>query len=84
VPHADLADGRLDVFIVHPLSRTALVRVFPKVFAGTHVDHPAVEFVRASRVRIEADDIVAYADGERIGRLPIEVEVVPGALSVFA
>uniref|UniRef100_UPI00135A1075 diacylglycerol kinase n=1 Tax=Agromyces humi TaxID=1766800 RepID=UPI00135A1075 len=84
VPHADLADGLLDVFIVHPLSRSALVRVFPKVFAGTHVDHPAVEFVRASRVRIEADDIVAYADGERIGRLPIEVDVVPGALSVFA
>ncbi len=33
---------------------------------------------------IEADDIIAYADGERIGPLPIDVEVVPGALSVFA
>ena len=33
---------------------------------------------------IEADDIVAYADGERIGALPIDIEVVPGALSVFA
>lgn len=84
VPHADLDDGLLDVFIVHPLSRTGLLRVFPKVFAGKHVDHPAVEFVPARRVVIEADDIVAYADGERIGGLPIEVEVVPGALSVFA
>src|SRR6478735_3565920 len=55
VPHADLADGLLDVFIVHPLSRSALVRVFPKVFAGTHVDHPAVEFVRGSRITIAAD-----------------------------
>ncbi|MDF2575608.1 MAG: hypothetical protein K0S05_2520, partial [Agromyces sp.] len=34
-------------------------------------------------VVIEAEDIVAYADGERIGALPIEVEVVPGAVSVF-
>ena len=79
-----IQDGLLDVFIVHPLSRLGLISVFPRVFAGEHVDHPAVEFVRARRVRLEADGIVAYADGERIGALPIEVEVVPGALSVFA
>ena len=65
-----------------PLSRAGLIAVFPKVFAGEHVDHPAVEFVRARRVSIEADDIVAYADGERLGALPIEVDVVPAALSV--
>ncbi|WP_448005066.1 diacylglycerol/lipid kinase family protein [Agromyces bauzanensis] len=84
VPRADLADGMLDVFIVHPLSRAGLIAVFPKVFKGEHTDHPAVEFVRARKVVIEADDIVAYADGERIGALPIEVEVAPGAVSVFA
>ncbi|MDQ0892696.1 diacylglycerol/lipid kinase family protein [Agromyces ramosus] len=84
VPHADLADGRLDVFIVHPLSRAGLLAVFPKVFAGEHTGHPAVEFLQAERVRIEADDIVAYADGERIGQLPIDVEIAPGAVSVFA
>lgn len=84
VPHADLSDGMLDVFIVHPLSRFNLVRVFPRVFAGTHIDHPAVEFVRASRVTLNARRVVAYADGERIGPLPIDVEVVPGALNVLA
>ncbi len=84
VPHADLADGVLDVFIVHPLSRLGLLGVFPRVFAGEHVDHPAVEFVRARRVRLEADGIVAYADGERVGPLPIDVEITPGAVSVFA
>lgn len=83
VPDAELTDGLLDVFIVHPLSRAALLRVLPKVYAGEHVHHPAVEFVRARRVRIEADDVVAYADGERIGALPVDVEVAPGALRVF-
>lgn len=83
VPHADLGDGLLDVFIVHPLSRARLVAVFPKVFAGRHADHPAVEFLTGREVRIEADDIVAYADGERIGQLPVDIEIVPGALSVF-
>lgn len=82
VPHAELTDGWLDVFIVHPLSRVGLIAVFPKVFAGQHVDHPAVEFVRARHISIEAEDIVAYADGERLGALPIEVDVVAAALSV--
>lgn len=84
VPHADLADGRLDVFIVHPISRLRLLAVFPKVFAGTHVDHPAVEFLTAATVRLEAEDAVAYADGERLGALPVDVEIVPGALLVYA
>ncbi|QAY73759.1 diacylglycerol kinase [Agromyces protaetiae] len=84
VPHADLSDGLLDVFIVHPLSRLGLVAVFPKVYSGTHVDHPAVEFVQAKHVRIEADDISAYADGERLGPLPVDIELVPKAVSVFA
>jgi diacylglycerol kinase (ATP) len=83
VPDAELTDGLLDVFIVHPLSRAALLRVLPKVYAGAHVNHPAVEFVRARRVRIEADEVIAYADGERIGPLPVEVDVAPGALRVF-
>jgi diacylglycerol kinase (ATP) len=84
VPDADVTDGLLDVFIVHPISRFALLRVLPKVYAGEHVDHPAVEVVRAKHIRLEADDVVAYADGERIGALPVEVEVAPGALRVFS
>ena len=83
VPHADLSDGRLDVLIVHPLSRARLIAVFPKVFRGEHTDHPAVEFVSAQRVTLDASDVVAYADGERVGALPIEVEVAPGVLRVF-
>ena len=83
-PGALLDDGLLDVFIVHRISRIEFLRVFPRVFRGTHTTHPAVEFVRARSVEIDADDsIVAYADGERVGPLPIRVHVVPGALKVL-
>jgi len=84
VPDADLADGRLDLFIVSRMSRLRFLRVFPKVFRGRHTDLPEVTILPVASVRIEADDIVAYADGERIGPLPIEVNVVPGALRVLA
>lgn len=83
-PDAQLDDGRLDVFIVEPLSRFAFLRLFPSVFAGAHVGHPKVRIERAERVRIEADGIIAYGDGERFGPLPMDVEVVAGALRVLA
>ena len=81
-PDADVADGLLDVMIVHELSIPAFLRVFPKVFSGTHVKHPAVETHRATRVRLEADGIRSQADGESFADLPIDAEVVPGALRV--
>jgi diacylglycerol kinase (ATP) len=82
-PDAELDDGLLDVFVVQPLSRTAFLRIFPRVFKGTHVTDARVSIVRARRIRVDADDIVAYADGERVGLLPLTVEVRPGALRIL-
>jgi diacylglycerol kinase (ATP) len=84
VPHAALDDGRLDLFIVRRMSRLRFLRLFPTVFRGEHADLPEVSFHALTAVRIDADDVIAYADGERIGPLPVEVSVVPGALRVLA
>ncbi|WP_368499180.1 diacylglycerol kinase family protein [Herbiconiux sp. A18JL235] len=83
-PDAELDDGLLDVFIVKPVSRLRFIRLFPKVFSGTHVGLPVVEFRRGRTVSVAADEIVGYADGERFGELPLLVELVPGALRVLA
>lgn len=84
VPHADLSDGRLDLFVVTTMSRLRFLRLFPKVFAGEHTGLPEVSFRGLSTVRIEAEGVIAYADGERVGPLPVEVSVVPGALRMLA
>jgi diacylglycerol kinase (ATP) len=83
-PDASLDDGLLDVLVVAPLGRLAFLRVFRKVFAGTHTALPQVTITRARSIRIDAPGVVAFADGEPIGPLPIDVEVVPSALRVFA
>ena len=83
-PDAQLDDGLFDVLLVEPLSRVSFLRIFPRVFKGTHVTDPRVRIERAKKVRVEADGIVAYGDGERIAALPIDVEVVPGALRFLA
>lgn len=82
-PEADLQDGLLDVLVVQALSRVAFLRLFPSVFRGEHLRDPRVAVHRARRIRIESDAVVAYADGERIAPLPIDVEVVPRALRVL-
>ena len=83
VPDTPVDDGLLQVFTVAPLSRASFVRLYPKVFSGTHVDHPAVTIRPAKEVRIEVDDIVGYADGERVGLLPVDIRVLPHALPVL-
>ena len=82
-PDALVDDGLFDVLVVTPLSRRAFLRVFPRVFAGTHLGHPAVTIHRAKTVRIEAERVVAYADGERVSQLPVDIEIVPAALRVL-
>ncbi|MFI8827122.1 diacylglycerol kinase [Streptomyces sp. NPDC053431] len=81
---ARLDDGLLDVTVVGACSRTELLRVFPRVYRGTHLDHPKVTVHRARSLTIEAPGITGYADGEPLGPLPLTVRSVPGALRVLA
>lgn len=82
-PDASFEDGMLDVLVVGPISVPRLIAVFPKVFSGNHTSHPAVTIKRARRVRLSTPGVIAYADGERVGPMPLDVEVVPGALEVL-
>lgn len=83
-PEASMQDGMLDLFVVTPLSRTRFLAIFPRVFKGTHVGNPAVRLERVRSVRLATEgDLAGYADGERVGLLPAEVRVRPGALRML-
>jgi diacylglycerol kinase (ATP) len=81
-PGADLADGLFDVTVVGDCGRATLLRVFPRVYRGTHVEHPQVTVHRAAKVEVAADGITGYADGERLGPLPLSARCVPGAVRI--
>lgn len=82
-PDADPADGLLDVTVVGPMRISRFLRLFPRVYKGTHVERPEVAVRRARSVTVESDGVVGYADGERFAALPLTCRVVPGALRVF-
>ena len=77
-PDAVMSDGLFDVMVLKPVSKVEFIRVFPKVFSGKHIEHPQVEIYRTRRVSLHAD-AVAYADGDRIGGLPVRAECIAGA-----
>jgi diacylglycerol kinase (ATP) len=83
-PGARTDDGLLDITWLGAVSKATFLRVFPSVFSGRHVTHPAVTTHQGRTLRIAAAGQVAWADGERIGPLPVEVEVRPAALRVLS
>jgi len=81
---AILDDGLLDVIVIKPMSKIRLVRTYPQLFKGTHTTLPQYERHRVRTVTVAGPGIVAYADGERFGPLPLTIECVPNALKVLA
>jgi diacylglycerol kinase (ATP) len=82
-PDADHSDGQLDVTMVQSASRTKLIRLFPTVFKGTHVDLDQVRTARAKVITVDSPGINAYADGEFVCPLPVEVSAVAAALRIL-
>ena len=77
-PQAQLHDGLFDIMILEPVSKLEFLKVFPRVYSGSHISHPKVRMLRSQRVSLVADAI-AYADGERIGPAPISAECIRSA-----
>ncbi len=84
-PAADTGDGLLDVIRVGPLGRFGLLRAFPRIYAGTHVELDAVRTTRARIVEFDlAAPIDVIVDGEALVITPRRLEVLPGAIEVQA
>lgn len=82
-PSADMHDGQLSMLWVHRLSRPRLLRLFPLIYSGRHVGRPEVTEQKVGVVHLAAPGQVAYADGERIGPLPVDVSTVADGVRVL-
>ncbi|MGN6415131.1 diacylglycerol/lipid kinase family protein [Flexivirga sp.] len=82
-PDADVRDGLLDVVMVGAGNRLKFVRSLPQLYRGTHVRNPEVSVVRGRTVRIEAEGVEAYADGDPLASAPVTARVLPGALRLL-
>ncbi|MBU8906931.1 diacylglycerol/lipid kinase family protein [Desertibacillus haloalkaliphilus] len=82
-PEASYFDGYFDICIVHSLSKFHLLRLFPKVYNGSHTSSPAVTTLRGKHVEVMSErPIVIHGDGETIGNTPVTVSIHSEALQV--
>lgn len=85
-PGARLDDGLLDLVLVKAVSRSTFLRIFPRVYRGRHLTHPAVLTASTPWAHLSlAPPIPVYGDGEPLVPMPragVRFEVVPGGLLV--
>ena len=84
VPGARFDDGVIDLIEIGDIPRVSLLlTVMPKLYSGDHAKHPRVRMTRGKSFRFEsAADTLVDVDGETVGRLPVEVSVLPRAFNV--
>ena len=81
-PQARFSDGMLDVVVVGDVGRGDLIANLPRLYRGTHLNHPKVSAYRGRRLVIEGEAPLEM-DGESTGWSPLEVRVEPGALRIL-
>jgi len=84
-PKAEIDDGLLDVVLVRRASRLQMMKLFSRVFDGSHVALSCVEYHQVRSIRIEPENSdTLNLDGEIAGSTPVSAEVLPAALRIFA
>jgi diacylglycerol kinase (ATP) len=83
-PEARLDDGVLDICVVEPISRPAVLPLYARLRRGRHLRMPCVRYFRAGRVQLRGPaDAELWGDGELVGRLPLEIRLEHAALRVL-
>jgi diacylglycerol kinase (ATP) len=84
-PQAEPDDGKIDVVAMRNTTRREMLRLFRRVFDGSHLGMSCLEYrqVRKFSVDYEGPEPLDL-DGENHGRAPFSVEMFPSALRVFS
>ncbi|HEY8477531.1 MAG TPA: diacylglycerol kinase family protein [Chloroflexota bacterium] len=83
-PKAVLDDGALDAVVIGDVGRLELLWNLPSVFRGAHLGHPKVRTFRARRFLLSGPpDTRVEADGEIVGGLPVQADLLPQALRLL-
>ncbi|MFY9691395.1 MAG: diacylglycerol kinase family protein [Candidatus Acidiferrales bacterium] len=82
-PKADPTDARIEYVRWGPVGRMQLLWTFPRLFSGTHIEHPLASRAATERVDLDlAEPVNAMVDGEILRLKCRSIEILPGALDV--
>ncbi|HVP23434.1 MAG TPA: diacylglycerol kinase family protein [Conexivisphaerales archaeon] len=83
-PQAELDDGILDVVTIGDLRFREVVFNLRKLTEGTHLSNPKVTLTKGRRVAVRSEErTLVEEDGEIVGFLPAQFEIVPKSVSLI-
>jgi len=83
-PKAKLADGLIDVVAVKKTNRLTLLKLFPAIFSGNHINSSIVNYQQVKSISIKPKiDSSLIVDGEVVGRTPCNMVALPNAIEIF-
>jgi diacylglycerol kinase (ATP) len=83
-PDATIDDGQLDVTVLKKLSRFRILKLFPTIYSGRHVEYDEISNYKGARIKIQSPQTMLLgADGEFYGRTPAEITCLPRDLNIF-
>jgi diacylglycerol kinase (ATP) len=83
-PSADPTDGFIEFVRWGPIGRLGLLKMLPRLYDGTHTQHPLSETRRVRKVEFALDAPVdVMIDGEIVTTTILSLDVLPGAMDVY-
>ena len=83
-PTADPTDGFIEFVRWGPIGRLGLLKMLPRLYDGTHTQHPLSETRRVKQVHFALDEPVdVMIDGEIVTVILRGIDVLPGAMDVY-
>jgi diacylglycerol kinase (ATP) len=83
-PNADPSSGYIEFVRWGPIGRLGLLGMLPRLYDGTHTDHPLAETRRVKHVEFALESPVdVMIDGEVLTLDVKSLEILPGAMDVY-
>lgn len=83
-PQADPTDGYIEYVRWGPIGRLGLLKMLPRLYDGTHINHPLASHRPVKRVEFALDGPVdVMVDGEIVTVDCKTLEILPGVLDVY-
>lgn len=84
-PDSIINDGILECSILRDISKRKVLKVFPKVFDGTHLDLEEFSIYRGKHFKVWSDPVkVTNPDGDMYGVTPLEITVLPQEFEILS
>jgi diacylglycerol kinase (ATP) len=83
-PNADASSGYIEFVRWGPIGRLGLLKMLPRLYDGTHTQHPLSETRRVKQVKFSLDAPVdVMIDGEIVTVNIKTLDILPGAMDVY-